>query len=232
LVGYQSTLGNQLKLTPSFTLSGIDENCPAMSVKVWLEPPANCAQLENCPTEGLEQTIEAADVKNGPYENSVVTSAISGEWFVHVTITPDGFDCAMSITDGCAGVNVEQPCAAVVSGFDASNSINTALGAADEYNGANGIIHHMNWSVSDLWNCNLCAQYGVASLNGKATNSGTMTWEQLYQFSQVADNSRTLNTDTSYQPFDYTLTVADCDSGATYWTKTIEIGNPHPACDV
>jgi len=169
---------------------------------------------------------------NGEWSQEFITSAISGEWFVHVTITPDGFDCAMAITDGCAGVTVSEPCNAVVSDFDASNSINTALGAANEYNGPNGIIHHMNWSVSDLWNCNLCASYSVSSLNGKATNAGTMNWDQLYQFSQVADNSRTLNTDTSYQPFDYTLTISECDSGKTYWTKTLELPNPHPECSV
>lgn len=47
---------------------------------------------------------------NGAVERVFETGIISGEWFVHVTITPTGFDCAMAITDGCAAVDVEQPC--------------------------------------------------------------------------------------------------------------------------
>ena len=149
-----------------------------------------------------------------------------------MTITPSGFDCAMAITDACSGVNVQKACAAEVTGFETSNSVNTALGAADTYNGPNGIIHHFNWAVSDLWNCDLCASYSVSSLNGESTASATMTWDQLYQFSQVAENSRTLETDTSYQPYVYDLTISQCDSGVEYWHGSVELANPHPACAI
>jgi len=160
LVGSQGTLNTSLKLEPSFVLSGIDENCPEMTAKVWLEPPANCATLTNCPTDGLEATIDAADMVNGPWKHEFTTTAITGEWFAHVTITPSGFECAMAITDACTAVDVEVPCNAKVTSFTASNSVNTALGPADIYFGDDGINHQMNWAVTDLWNCNLCAFYG------------------------------------------------------------------------
>jgi hypothetical protein len=90
---------------------------------------------------------------NGEWSHEFLTTAITGEWFAHVTITPTGFDCAMSITEECTAVDVSIPCTAAISGLTASNSVNTAMGPADTYYGPDGINHQMNWSVSDLWNC-------------------------------------------------------------------------------
>lgn len=98
----------------------------------------------------------------------------------------------MSITDACADLPLAyDPCAAVVSDFTASPTINTAVGTAPQHDGPNGIIHSMNWSVSDLWNCNLCANYAVEARNGFDSAEGSMTWSQLYTFSK-SDDAKTL----------------------------------------
>ena len=128
LVGEYATLGDTLKLTPSFTLSGIDSACPPMEATVWLEPPSDCATISGCPTEGLSTTIPADQLVNGAWSQDFTTDKISGEWFMHVTVTPTGFDCAIAMTDACSPVEIAAPCAAEVSGFKASNSINSAMG--------------------------------------------------------------------------------------------------------
>lgn len=110
LQGGQETLQDQLKLVPSFTFSGIDENCPDLYATVWMEPPAGCTPDDGCPAEGYKTTIEPADIVNGEWSHEFLTSKVNGLWYAHVTVTPAGFECAMAITDGCTPVNVALPC--------------------------------------------------------------------------------------------------------------------------
>ena len=80
------------------------------------------------------------------------------------------------------------------------------------------MIHTMNWAVTDLWNCNLCAEYSVAARNNFGSASGSMTWTELYNFSKLTDSAKTLYSETSFSSFDYTLTLNQCDTGEMYWT--------------
>jgi hypothetical protein len=103
LVTEQATLGNQLRLTPTFDFSGIDENCPEMTATVWLEPPEMCSMVDDCPNEGLSHTIPASKINNGTWtEEFVLDTKINGCWNVHVTVTPSEFDCAMPLLDECS----------------------------------------------------------------------------------------------------------------------------------
>lgn len=95
------TLTDQLKITTSFTFSGIDENCPDLTATVWVEPPAQCATNSLCPAEGFEVVISPEDVKNGAWSHDFSLNAVSGDWYAHVTVSPYGFECAMAITDAC-----------------------------------------------------------------------------------------------------------------------------------
>lgn len=112
-------------------------------------------------------------------------SYITGEWYAHVSVIPADFECAMAITDECWKIDVEKKCAGEVKITEVSNEINLALGAADQYVGENGIIHNLNWEVSDLWNCNYCAHYRLKSITGTSEAEGSMTYKELVAFSNA-----------------------------------------------
>lgn len=105
------------------------------------------------------------------------------------------------------------------------------------------MIHTMNWSVSDLWNCNLCANYYVQDSVGASKAEGNMQWEVLYEFSEHDEISVSLFSDSSWNDFDYTLTLVECgsesDTGAPvlsvslpFHNETISVENPFPECEV
>lgn len=222
-----------MRLIPNFTFSGFDADvCPDMEGTVWLEPPSACASDPSCPAEGITIPITTAEIVNGPWSSTQLTGKVSGEWFAHVTITPVGFECALAMADSCTSIDVAMPCDAVVSGFAGDASINTANGQTAQYVGAAGLNHGLNWSVSDLWNCNLCATYSVADAIGGSTATASMTKSELISFSSASSNLVKLQSATSYYPLDYQLVLADCDSGDNYTTKMATDVNPHPDCTV
>jgi len=55
-----------MKLTPSFTFSGIDENCPPLTATVWLEPPEECEKYD-CDTDGYTFVVGPDEVVNGKW---------------------------------------------------------------------------------------------------------------------------------------------------------------------
>jgi len=124
LVGNYDVLGDQLKLTPSFTFSGIDDNCPELTATVWVEPPVACQTNSLCPAEGYEVVISPEDVKNGSWSHDFKLNYVSGEWYTHVTVSPYGFECAMALTDACDSFSPPGNCNAVVTSFSATNAIN------------------------------------------------------------------------------------------------------------
>lgn len=79
------------------------------------------------------------------------------------------------------------------------------------YVGANGLNHALNWAVTDLWNCDLCADYSVVDSIGGSIASSTMTWDSLLSFSEATTNSVSLKSETSYYPLEYTLALKNCD---------------------
>jgi len=107
-------MGDQLKLTPSFDFTGIDENCPELTATVWMEAPAICATNDNCPAEGMEVVISPEDIKNGSWSHDFMMNSVAGAWYAHVTVSPYGFECAMALTDDCTSIINNPPCAAVV----------------------------------------------------------------------------------------------------------------------
>jgi len=134
--------------------------CPEMEGTVWLEPPSACASDPSCPAVGFTIPITSAEIVNGPWTATKTTGSVGGEWFAHVTIAPVGFECALAMADSCTSVSVEKNCAATVSNFNGIPSINTA-GHPVTYYGEDGLNHAINWAISDLWNCDLCAVYSV-----------------------------------------------------------------------
>jgi hypothetical protein len=222
-----------MRIIPSFTFSGFDADlCPDMEGTVWLEPPSACSTDPSCPAEGITIPISTAEIVNGAWTSTQTTGKVSGEWFAHVTITPIGFNCALAMVDTCTAIDVVMPCEAAVSGFSGDASINTQNGQLPTYVGPAGLNHALNWSVSDLWNCNLCASYSVADSMGGSTSSANMSKSSLISFSGATDNRVSLVSNTSYYPLEYTLVLSDCDSKDVYSTKTAIDANPHPACTV
>jgi hypothetical protein len=68
-------------------------------------------------------------------------------------------------------------CKAEISNFTAVPAVNTLLGDSAEYNGPNGILHNLNWDVSDLWNCDLYAKYMVFTAGTEETLAKKkLTW--------------------------------------------------------
>jgi hypothetical protein len=110
--------------------------------------------------------ITSAEIVNGSWTTTQTTGNVGGEWFAHVTITPVGFDCALAMAESCTAIDVEKACDATISGFNGIPSINTSNGKAVTYSGPDGLNHAINWAVTDLWNCNLCAAYSVVDSNG------------------------------------------------------------------
>lgn len=86
-----------------------------------MEPPAICATTEECPKEGYEYVIPSADIVNGKWSHDFDLATVNGDWYAHVTVSPTGFECAMSIVDACTEVDVNAPCAAVVSKTSVKN---------------------------------------------------------------------------------------------------------------
>jgi hypothetical protein len=82
----------------------------------------------------------------------------------------------MALAEECQDKFVVYPCKAELSAFTALPAINTALGPADSYFGVNGIKHTLNWNVSDLWNCDLYADYTVQDVTGNSKAKGDLDW--------------------------------------------------------
>jgi len=57
-------------MRPSFKFSGIDENCPDMTAKIWFEPPAACASMAGCPAEGYTVELTNDQIQNGATYNT------------------------------------------------------------------------------------------------------------------------------------------------------------------
>jgi hypothetical protein len=87
------------------------------------------------------------------------------------------------MAESCTAIDVQKACDATITGFEAIPSVNTANGQAVTYVGANGLNHALNWAVTDLWNCDLCADYSVVDSIGGSIASSTMTWDSLLSFS-------------------------------------------------
>jgi hypothetical protein len=169
------TLLADQKTTLDFIFTGIDEGCPDLVAEVWLETPEDHV-FTVAKASDMKVTISSADIVNGAQSHVFTTSKLSGEYFAHVTVSPAGFECAMALTEECQEKFVVYPCKAVLSNFTAIPAINTALGPADVYFGVNGIQHTLNWDVSDLWNCDLYADYKVDTYSGESSATGDLDW--------------------------------------------------------
>lgn len=82
---------------------------------------------------------------------------------MHVTISPDHFDCAMPITDFCMALHDEcdnPPCPAPKCDpkiNDFKGLVRNAKPDDEWYMGADHLEHTMTWTVDSVWNCdNLC----------------------------------------------------------------------------
>lgn len=242
LTGYTSTLDGKLKLTPSFDFSGIDENCPDLTATVWMEAPATCVESDLCPEEGYTITLEPEDVKNGSWSHNFELDVVKGTWYAHVTVSPYGFECAMAMTDGCTSLEVTPECTAKVTSFSGIPAINSAKDQDDAtysqdgvYYGPDGMVHTLNWGVSDLWNCNKCATYTVQDSSGGAVASGTMDYETLAEFSEDSSISTTLYSYTSYHDWEYSLQLYDCDADTSdtsnvATTTDSSVASPYDDC--
>jgi hypothetical protein len=137
----------------------------------------------------MKVALDSADVINGAKSYEFTTTQLSGAYYAHVTVSPSGFECAMALTEECTDKTVVYPCAAVLDDFTALPAINTKLGPAATYDGPNGISHSLTWDVTDLWNCDLYANYSVEDASGddKSSASKTMDWEALITFVQTPD---------------------------------------------
>lgn len=124
LTGSQYTVGNKMRISSTFDLSGVDENCPELTATLCYDPPAECVTNGHCALEGLEYVMNNDDLVNGSISHTFNTSQVSGEWSAHVTISPYGFACGMAIAEACASVDVDIPCAAKVTGFSGYSAIN------------------------------------------------------------------------------------------------------------
>lgn len=98
---------------------------------------------------------------NGSFSFEFETSASNGEWHAHILISPYGWECAMAVAEACTQIDVLVPCAASVTSFTGHSAINYEMGEPSTYFGVDGLSHYMNWAVTDLWNCNLCANFHV-----------------------------------------------------------------------
>lgn len=181
-------MGDQLKLTPSFEFTGIDENCPELTATVWMEAPAICATSNNCPAEGIEVVISPEDIKNGAWSHDFMMNSVAGAWYAHVTVSPYGFECAMALTDGCTEIDATPVCAATVTSFVGDSKATpgddaTYIDEAGHYYGPDGVTHTLNWGISALWNCNKCASFSVTDESGNSQVSSTMDAATLLQFS-------------------------------------------------
>lgn len=117
------------------------------------------------------------------------------------------------------------------------------MGPAETYWGPDGMMHTLNWAVSDLWNCNLCVDYYVKSEQDGSGAAGTMTWETLYSFNERPEISVSLQSYSTWDDFEYTLTLQECGADNTsgtytlhsaelpFYNETIPIPNPHPTCN-
>jgi hypothetical protein len=197
-----------MKLTPNFVVAGINEDCPRLTASVWMEPPASCVAAGVCDAAGTTVVID--DLVNGPWSQDFTMATHQGEWYAHVTVSPYGFECAMALTDACTAVDVVTDCQAVISNF--SGFANKDPSKDDYFFGDNGMIHTMNWAITDLWNCNKCATLSVIDEAGKVTETAVMDFAALLAFSENPAASEAISSWTSYFDFSYTLEVCDCGS--------------------
>ena len=125
---------------------------------------------------------------------------------------------------------------AAIKTFIANNDVNSALGAADEYVGENGIKHSIQFVIENLENCDVYGYYEVKDIVGNSTASVTMDTETLIEYAQggASDWSSWLDFSswTSYYPFSYTLEIRENTSDVVIDTLTIGLPNPHPQCTV
>jgi len=71
-----------------------------------------------------------------------MTTSLSGDWFVHVTVAPYGFECAIAMVAECSKVDVFVPCNAQVDNFDGYATFNPLMGDGSTYWGPDGLIHN------------------------------------------------------------------------------------------
>jgi hypothetical protein len=61
--------------------------------------------------------------------------------------------------------------------------------------------HHLNFQITDLWNCDITATLDVEDTNNAAIASADLTWKNLVEMEDAA-SSKTLSTKLSYYDFD------------------------------
>jgi len=144
-----------------------------------MEPPAICATTEECPKEGYEYVIPSVDIVNGKWSHDFDLATVNGAWYAHVTVSPTGFECAMTIVDACTEVDVNAPCTAVVSETSVINYINKFPSDPSE-----GVLNIMPFSVDHLYNCNLCANINTSSPDDPAVEpiNNSISWSELIHF--------------------------------------------------
>jgi len=118
----------------------------------------------------------------------VTNEGITGDWYMHVSINPTGFDCAMPITDFCMQIDefcppdhpnypdCPQPaCEASIVGLKGVVARNNP---DETYMGPDGLMHTLTWTVPSVWGCkNLCAASKVRPYNNIGDVDGSRTWD-------------------------------------------------------
>jgi len=149
-------------------------------------------------------------------------NTVKGDWYAHVTVSPYGFECAMALTDACTEIDVVPDCNAQVTKVQGIPSVNpdkdnndSTYSVDGHYFGPDGMLHTMNWAITDLWNCNKCATFSVQDITGNSQANSTMDFATLAKFVDDENVSTTLTSYTSYYNFEYKLSLSDCDTDPT-----------------
>lgn len=162
-----------------------------MTATVWFEPPSDCATTTGCDADGFTVTIPSSEITEGAtYATTQTIDGITGEWYMHVTISPDGFDCALPITDFCmqlmGGCNPEDDnclpgiapqCEAHIKNFKASMA-NTY--EDEEHMGEDALTHTLDWTIPSVWGCsNVCTTTYVRPVNEIGDVDGSRDWTEV-----------------------------------------------------
>lgn len=174
-----------------FSLSNT-EGCPDMLMTVWFELPEGLDHTHaDVPDQEYTLHYEPAEVMaiaGDGYLHTFTTLPISGDYVVHVSLSPYGFECGLSITEECQDVPVILPCGAEF--VDSAFEFSTAKRDVDFegwniYGTEGGLQHIVDWSVRNTWNCDLTVNVNVANDVNDFEANYSYTWEQALNF--IAD---------------------------------------------
>jgi len=119
---------------------------------IWFETPEDdtvgeyTIYLEPEETEALARSGEL-------YTKDFTSTLISGDYYMHVSVRPYGFECAMPFHEDCSGEPIMYPCEAVISNFTAIVTDMTPHDEIPVLGTPRGISHFIDFDATNLWNC-------------------------------------------------------------------------------